>query len=264
MATHEFAHATRIKRLSDGRFAARVSDRWCGPNATANGGYALSIALRAASHASPLPHPLASAASFLARAVPGRVELECQLTNHGRRTALVETTMRQQGRDVLRVATTFGDPAKADGRRGPTLPPPPLPAPEACVDLAPSHVLTHVPIARRFDYRVAEWPGWRSGDPTGVPRLEFWLRPADGAHVDSFGLATVADAGERAVFEIGEFASLTLQLTLYVRAQPAVGWLACRVSTQHVEGGYYEEDCEIWDRTGLLVGQSRQLAVLLG
>ena len=30
--------------------------------------------------------------------------------------------------------------------------------------------------------------------------------------------------------------------------------------TRNVAGGYFEEDCEVWDSTGRLVAQSRQLA----
>ncbi len=46
--------------------------------------------------------------------------------------------------------------------------------------------------------------------------------------------------------EIGEPGSSTLELTLHVRARPAPGWLARRVTTRHVSGGYHEEDFEIW------------------
>ena len=35
-----------------------------------------------------------------------------------------------------------------------------------------------------------------------------------------------------------------------------------RVATRFVIGGYHEEDFEIWDSTGVLVAQSRQIAVL--
>jgi acyl-CoA thioesterase len=65
-----------------------------------------------------------------------------------------------------------------------------------------------------------------------------------------------------AVFELGHYSSTTIELTVYVRARPAPGWLACRVSTRYVIEGYHEEDFEIWDSAGQLVAQSRQLALL--
>ena len=48
-----------------------------------------------------------------------------------------------------------------------------------------------------------------------------------------------------------------------VRARPKSTWLACRATTRYVAGGYHEEDFEIWDETGGLVAQSRQLALLV-
>jgi hypothetical protein len=62
--------------------------------------------------------------------------------------------------------------------------------------------------------------------------------------------------------EIGAPGSSTLELTAHVRARPAPGWLACRVSTRDVIDGYHEEDFEVWDSRGALVAQSRQLALL--
>ena len=56
--------------------------------------------------------------------------------------------------------------------------------------------------------------------------------------------------------------SSTLELTVHVRAHPAPGWLACRARTRYVMRGYHEEDFEMWDSTGALGAQSRQLAVL--
>ena len=54
----------------------------------------------------------------------------------------------------------------------------------------------------------------------------------------------------------------TLELTVHVRARPAPGWAVVRHATRNVSGGHFEEDCEVWDSTGTLVAQSRQLALL--
>lgn len=75
------------------------------------------------------------------------------------------------------------------------------------------------------------------------------------------GNAAVAAAAP-VVLDLGEAGSSTVELTVHVRARPAPGWLACRSTTRFVAGGFHEEDFEIWDSTGALVAQSRQLALL--
>lgn len=64
------------------------------------------------------------------------------------------------------------------------------------------------------------------------------------------------------VIDLGEFGSTTIELAVHVQARPAPGWLACRASTRHVIDGFHDGDFEIWDATGALVAQSRQLALL--
>jgi len=54
----------------------------------------------------------------------------------------------------------------------------------------------------------------------------------------------------------------TIELTVHVRARPEPGWLRCKFVTHFVTGGFLEEDGEIWDSTGRLVAQSRQLALV--
>ncbi|MEM8662139.1 MAG: thioesterase family protein, partial [Pseudomonadota bacterium] len=47
----------------------------------------------------------------------------------------------------------------------------------------------------------------------------------------------------------------------HVRRVPEPGWLHCRFSTRFISGGMLEEDGELWDTSGRLVAQSRQLAL---
>lgn len=64
------------------------------------------------------------------------------------------------------------------------------------------------------------------------------------------------------LLELG-LGSTTVQLTVHVRARPAAGWLACRAVTRTVAAGLHKEDVELWDSTGRLVAQSRQLGLVL-
>ena len=52
----------------------------------------------------------------------------------------------------------------------------------------------------------------------------------------------------------------TVQLQVLVRALPAPGWCLVEASASEVAGGWLDEDYRIWDSTGRLVAQSRQLA----
>ena len=54
----------------------------------------------------------------------------------------------------------------------------------------------------------------------------------------------------------------TLELTSHVRARPVPGWLSCQFTTHFIAGGFLEEDGEVWDASGRLVAQSRQLALV--
>jgi hypothetical protein len=62
-------------------------------------------------------------------------------------------------------------------------------------------------------------------------------------------------------FDLGMFGWVpTIELTTYVRAQPAPGWLACRMAARLLADGWLDEDAELWDSEGHLVAQARQLA----
>jgi hypothetical protein len=53
-----------------------------------------------------------------------------------------------------------------------------------------------------------------------------------------------------------------VQLQAFVRAAPAPGWCLVEAEASEVAGGWIDEDYRIWDSTGRLVAQSRQLARL--
>ena len=164
----------------------------------------------------------------------------------------------------MRAHATFADLDAASGPTGTFATPPDLPAPDACVDLIGDLELPGISIAERVEYRVPRLPGWRTGEPTGRPETQLWLRLRPERDVDVLALPFLVDAAAPVVLELGVPGSSTLQLTMHTRARPAPGWLAARIVARHVVDGFHEEDLELWDETGRLVAQSRQLGLLPG
>ena len=91
--------------------------------------------------------------------------------------------------------------------------------------------------------------------------LRAWVRLADGAAPDPYALLLFADVLPPTSWSIGLMGwAPTVQLQVLVRALPAPGWCLVEASASEVAGGWLDEDYRIWDSTGRLVAQSRQLA----
>ena len=262
MTDHAFDADTAVEPEGDGRYAARLTERWTALGGTPNGGYMLAVCLRALAAEMPLPDPLVTSAYFLRPGAVGAADVRTEVVRTGRRTATGESTLHQDGREIVRLVATFGDLADATGRTAEFTTPPELPPPDRAQDVLDGGSLPGVSITEQVEYRASEPPGWARGQATGDPRNEFWMRFRDGREPDPLALAALVDAAAPAVLDLGVPGSATLQLTVHVRRRPAPGWLACRAMTRHVIGGYHEEDFEIWDSQGRLVAQSRQFALL--
>lgn len=253
-----------VRRVGPGTYDATVTDRWQGLHVP-NGGYLLAMALRALAAELPHPDPVVTSAFFLRFGTPGPARIRTETVRTGRRVATGQASLSQDGVEALRVTASFAD-LGAPPVHPLTLTltgPPQLPPPEECEEPGDG-ALGKLSILDRVAFRFAEVPGWWYGRLGGGTRDEFWMAFADGTPATTLTLPMLVDAAAPAVIDLGETSSSTLQLTVHGRARPAPGWLAARVMTHHVGNGYHEEDVELWDRSGTLVAQSRQLAVLRG
>jgi len=142
---------------------------------------------------------------------------------------------------------------------------PDLPPPDRCVSVADTSpdFLQEASLLERLDLRLdPACLGWMHGRPSGRGVVSGWLRMADGREPDALLLLLAVDALPPVTFDLGLFGwTPTLELTVHVRAAPAPGWLRVRHATRNFAGGLLEEDAEVWDSTGRLVAQSRQLAL---
>ncbi len=263
MGDFEFDTDTRLS--GDGpAFETRITDRWSGI-VSVNGGYMLALCTRALGQVLPFPDPLVVSGFFLRPGSPGAATVRTEVLRAGKTTAFGQASLWRDGKEVVRATAAFCDLAKAAERAGVTFAggaAPDLPPPDECFALPPSS-RENLTLTRRLDFRAAAAPGWISGQPSGNPVHEFWMRFRDGRAPDPVALPLLVDAAAPAVLEVGAM-STTVQLTVHLRARPAPGWLACRALTRFVAGGYHEEDFEVWDSAGALVAQSRQLALILG
>ena len=83
-------------------------------------------------------------------------------------------------------------------------------------------------------------------------------------NVDLFDLVLFLDATTPPIYnKLGTVGWVpTISLASHVRGLPSQGPLKVIAKTEFVTGGFMEEDREIWDSSGKLVGQSKQMAKL--
>src|SRR5699024_5821724 len=145
--------------------------------------------------------------------------------------------LEQAGKEILCTTDTYGEVSRSfQGRELTLVGPPDLPDPPDCHVRKEFDQPQRLGIAHHVQYRCARRPGWLDGHKDGRAHAEHWMRFADGRDADSVSLVSMVDFAPPAVLEIGEFSTITVELSVHVRARPAPGWLACRVFTKHVSG----------------------------
>ena len=261
-SAYVFDADTAVVELREGRYGATMSPRWRLPPGHLNGGYVLSVCVRALADALPLPDPLVVSAFFERAVLPGPAQLDVEVARTGRRLAFGEARLGQGGRELVRAVASFGDLSALEGPTVIGSAAPDLPPPEACFDIAEDRPDLRQSVANNVEVRYPKMPGWRQRQPSGEHSVELWLRFADGRDADVIALTGLVDMTVPQVFELGPRASSTIELTVHVRSRPAPGWLACRSVTNYICDGLHETDFEIWDSTGRLCAQSRQLALI--
>lgn len=257
-----FADATSVRPVREGRFAAFVHEGWdIGGNA--NGGYLLAIATRAMSDVVERM-PLTVTAHYLRPAPAGPCEIDVSVVRAGRRLATATATMSMDGKPTLQVLGSFGDQTPGGPSRQ-MQDPVELPAYEDC-EAAPAPTEGPLPaLMDRIDVRMRPGDGgFRIGQPSGVAELSGWFSLADGESVDPIALMLVADAFPPPIFNSGLPVAWvpTIELTVHVRGIPAPGPLRCSFRSRFIHDGLLDEEGEMWDSTGSLVCQSRQLALM--
>ncbi len=259
----EFDDDTALAQVAPGQFTGTVTARWnVGP--VPNGGYLLSIGLRAIGASLPGRDPLTATAHYLRPAVPGPVEVGVEIVKEGRSVATASARLVQGGRELARVLASLGTLDPSMGARYVDAEPPPMPALEDCLTRPAG--APNIEVARRFEQRFdPETVRWATGatTPQAHAVIRAYQRFVDGRAPDVLSLPLFADSLPPPVFAVLTPGWVpTIELTVHMRAKPVPGWLRSQFRTRFVFGGYLEEDGEIWDASGQLVALSRQLAAV--
>ncbi|MCW2561312.1 MAG: hypothetical protein JWP55_5276 [Mycobacterium sp.] len=220
--------------------------------------------------------PIAVTGNFLWAPDPGAMRLVATVRKRGRRVSLVDVELyqgerigdersREEQKPAVRASVTLGDP---EHHVPPLLsfnPVVPLMTPEPPPGLAPigpGHPMADiVHLAHGCDIRPAlHTLGPRTDG--GPPVFEYWVRPK-GVAPDALFALLCGDVSAPVTFAVGRSGwAPTVQLTAYLRAMPADGWLRVMCTAVQIGQDWFDEDHIVVDCEGRIIVQSRQLAMV--
>lgn len=263
-------------------FDAMIHDGW-DIMGNANGGYVLAVVGRALSEVTGRPDCITVTCHYLAPCPAGPAVIDVVPVRAGKRFATATATMWRDvdgvRKVIVQVMATMGDLANDPG--GPTSMangPESIPTYDECQGFSTGQGSSgtvgdsrgdtdssavpqlHTRLATRFH---PDDLGFRGGSRSGRGLIRGWFAFRDHRPVDSLALLLASDAFPPAVFNLDVATNWvpTVELTVHVRAIPAPGPVQCSFETRFLQNGLLEEDGEIWDSRGVLVAQSRQLAL---
>jgi acyl-CoA thioesterase len=260
-----FERDTAVTPTDADCFEARIDRGWWvaqGPN----GGYVAAILLRALELAvdDAERSPRSFTLHFVARPAEGPVRVETRVERRGRSLTTVTGRMLQDDRVLCVAVAAFSRPREAFDFCHTQMPE--VAMPEECEPLPP-----RIEIHQRYDYR------WAVGAPPFSKSSQAlcggWIRTREPGIADSALVAAYTDAFPPAIFSLVDPETIqrgipTIDLTIHFRqrlplASASPEDFALAVFRSRLAGdGFMEEDGEIWSRDGVLLAQSRQLALV--
>jgi acyl-CoA thioesterase len=263
----DFDADTAVESKGNGLYTGEAREAWwvgSGPN----GGYIAAMIMRAleAEMARTAPGawtPRSLTIHFLRPLALGPCQIQTTLERSGRSLATLSVRVRQD-----EVPYALGLAAFALPRTSQTFSeamPPACPAPEQCVELV---LGAEAPIfTGKYFYR------WGIGDPpfsgSAHARVGGWISLRQPVVPGMPLVAALTDAWMPCIFPrlAGPITAPTVDLTIHFRTAalptraPDAWYLAAFSSSLGAEG-FFEEDGEVWSQNGVLLAQSRQLALL--
>jgi acyl-CoA thioesterase len=259
----QFDAETRTHADGPDRFSGHLNPSWS-IGANPNGGYLLSMAMSALRQLVPQhPDPLTVTVHYLRPGLPDQpCTIEAKVLRTGRTLSTCRATLIQDGAARFELMCALGDlgEPKDPARLSPAAPT--IPAPELCSPRSAGEQGVPLPLLERLDIRLH--PNEAQAGAAGQAQVTGWIRFRDGRPPDAMSLLLFADTFPPSVF--GLLGSVgwvpTVELTIHVRRRPAPGWILGQFRTEDLSEGRMIENGLLWDSTGQLVAQARQLALV--
>lgn len=255
---HVFDRALRLEPGPDGFTVGLDNELWVSKGGPW-GGYVAALFAKAVGQAVPELALLSLTVHFVRRLAAGPAHLAVDIERRGARVGHATARLAQDGEAGAVAVATLGHNPQDDFVSDFALPVAPPPE-EVRRRTESSH-----PYMQHLDVRptvtVRPWAGGQEGTLAG------WIRLAEPRPIDVPLLAALPDGWTPGTWSrlTTPAGKVTVDLTIHFRAAPPAdgdGWCFLRVRTRHVERGFADEECEVWDRTGRLLVQSRQLVLL--
>ncbi|GAB3035535.1 thioesterase family protein [Mycobacterium bourgelatii] len=209
--------------------------------------------------------PVAVSANFLWAPDPGEMRLVTSIRKRGRRISVVDVELNQGDRTAVHAVVTLGEPEHEAAPLLSANPVVDLMAPEPPDDVAPigpghpSADVVHLGEGCDIRPLLSTQGRVTDGKP---PVFQMWVRPRGVAPDPLFALLC-GDLSAPVTFAVDRTGwAPTVQLTAFLRAVPADGWLRVICTCIEIGQDWFDEDHLVVDRTGRIVAQSRQLALV--
>ncbi len=257
---------TAIAELGGGRFGAEMSERWWvgkGPN----GGYVAATILRAIQAMAPAARaPRSLTVHFQRAPAAGPVEIAVTVEREGGRATFLSARMEQEGKVQATALAVLSENWREDETFAELrMPETGEPGELYTVDTDSTN---RPNMLQNYRVRPALGEGAFSG---GEPRNGAWIRTREPHLLDAPLAAAFLDTWFPAPFIRLDrpYGAPTIDYTVHFRSPlPPAGATPEDVyligfRSNIARHGFFEEDGELWSPDGVLLAQSRQLALLL-
>lgn len=208
---------------------------------------------------------VAVSANFLSAPDPGEMRLVTSIRKRGRRISVVDVELNQGDRTAVHAVVTLGEPEHDAAPLLSANPVGDLMAPEPPDDVAPigpghpSAGLVHLGEGCDIRPLLSTQASVTDGRP---PIFQMWARPR-GVAPDALFALLCGDLSAPVTFAVKRTGwAPTVQLTAFLRALPADGWLRVICTCIEIGQDWFDEDHLVVDSAGRIVAQSRQLALV--